>query len=59
MLFPDPARTAAQANEVLMKKGVIVRAVGGYGIHDGLRITIGTEDQNRAVLDALSEFAAG
>ena len=59
VLFPDPARTAAQANEVLMKKGVIVRAVGGYGIHDGLRITIGTEDQNRAVLDALSEFAAG
>jgi histidinol-phosphate aminotransferase len=37
---------------------VIVRPVGGYGLPECLRITIGTEDQNRAVLDALSEFAA-
>ena len=35
------------------------RVFGGYGLHDALRITVGTEDQNRAVIDALSEFAAG
>ena len=35
------------------------RPVGGYGLPQALRITIGTEDQNRAVIDALSEFAAG
>ena len=28
------------------------------GLPEALRITVGTEDQNRAVLDALSEFAA-
>ena len=39
-------------------KGIIVRPVGGYGLPDCLRVTIGTEDQNRAVIDALSEFAA-
>ena len=56
--FTDDKRTAAAANEYLNSKGIIVRPVGGYGLPDCLRITIGTEDQNRAVLDALSEFAA-
>lgn len=58
VLFRDGRRTAAAANDHLNSKGIIVRAVGGYGIHDGLRITVGTEDQNRAVIDTLSEFAA-
>lgn len=56
--FPDEKRSAAAANDYLHTKGIIVRPVGGYGLHDCLRITVGTEDQNRAVLDALSEFAA-
>ncbi|MFC7377325.1 histidinol-phosphate transaminase [Brevundimonas sp. GCM10030266] len=55
--FSDAARASA-ANDYLHTKGIIVRPVGGYGLPDCLRITIGTEDQNRAVLDALSEFAA-
>jgi histidinol-phosphate aminotransferase len=56
--FPDEKRNAAAANDYLHTKGIIVRPVGGYGLHDCLRITVGTEDQNRAVIDALSEFAA-
>jgi histidinol-phosphate aminotransferase len=55
--FADAA-TASAANDYLHTKGIIVRPVGGYGLPDCLRITVGTEDQNRAVLDALSEFAA-
>ena len=57
MLF-DAADRAAAANDYLNTKGIIVRPVGGYGLPQGLRITIGTEDQNRAVIDAMSEFAA-
>ncbi|MFC0634411.1 histidinol-phosphate transaminase [Brevundimonas balnearis] len=57
--FPDQKLSAEAANAYLNSKGVIVRQVGGYGLPDCLRITIGTEDQNRAVIDALSEFAAG
>lgn len=57
--FPEEGRTAAAANAFLEARGIIVRGVGGYGLPNALRITIGTEDQNRAVLDALSEFAAG
>lgn len=56
--FPDAARGAAAANAYLHTRGIIVRPVGGYGLPDCLRITVGTEDQNRAVIDALSEFAA-
>ena len=56
--FTDPKRPAQAANDYLNAKGIIVRPVGGYGLNDALRVTIGTEDQNRAVIDALSEFAA-
>lgn len=56
--FTDAARNAAAANDYLNSKGIIVRPVGGYGLPDCLRITVGTEDQNRAVIDGLSEFAA-
>jgi histidinol-phosphate aminotransferase len=53
------AERATAANDYLNGKGVIVRPVGGYGLPDCLRITVGNEDENRAVVDALSEFAAG
>lgn len=49
---------STRANDYLNSKGIIVRPVGGYGLPECLRITVGTEDQNRAVIDALSEFAA-
>ncbi|MDP3399485.1 MAG: aminotransferase class I/II-fold pyridoxal phosphate-dependent enzyme, partial [Brevundimonas sp.] len=55
--FKDADQCQA-ANTYLNTKGIIVRPVGGYGLPEGLRITIGTDDQNRAVMDALSEFAA-
>ena len=55
--FSDVA-TCQAANDWLNQKGIIVRPVGGYGLPDCLRITVGTDDQNRAVIDAMSEFAA-
>ncbi|AYG94897.1 histidinol-phosphate transaminase [Brevundimonas naejangsanensis] len=56
--FPDERRTASAAHDYLQSRGIIVRGVGGYGLPDCLRVTVGTADQNRAVIDALSEFAA-
>ncbi len=55
--FSD-VETCQAANDWLNQKGIIVRPVGGYGLPDCLRITVGTDDQNRAVIDAMSEFAA-
>ena len=55
--FPTaPGRTAGEAEAWLARRGLIVRGVGNYGLPDHLRITIGLEEHNRAVVDALSEF---
>ena len=55
--FPSqPGRTAAEAEAFLASRGLIVRGVGGYGLPDHLRVTIGLEAHNRAVIDALADF---
>ena len=58
--FPKtPGRTAAEAEAFLARRGLIVRGVASYGLPDHLRITIGLEEHNRAVVDALSDFLHG
>jgi histidinol-phosphate aminotransferase len=58
--FPkDPGRTAAEAEAYLSSKGLIVRNVRNYGLPDHLRITIGLEEHNRAVIQRLTEFLRG
>ncbi len=55
--FPTtPGKTAAEADPFLASKGLIVRMVKSYGLPDHLRITIGLEEHNRAVVEALGEF---
>jgi len=55
--FPTaPGRTAAEAERFLASRGLIVRGVANYGLPDHLRITIGLEEHNRAVIDALAAF---
>jgi histidinol-phosphate aminotransferase len=53
--FKDAA-TATAANNFLMERGLIVRDVAAYGLPDCLRITIGLEDDNKAVVKALTDF---
>lgn len=38
-----------------LKRGVILRPMGGYGLHEYIRITIGTAEQNTRCLQALAE----
>lgn len=55
--FPGTdGKTADKADAFLKERGIIVRRVAGYGLPDCLRITIGLEDEMRAVLDALTDF---
>ncbi len=57
--FPDHSqRTSAQADAFLSSRGLLVRAVGIYGLANHLRITIGLEAHNRALVEALAEFMA-
>lgn len=50
------AEEAAAADRYLQSRGIIVRAVGSYGLPRCLRITIGLEAQNDAVISALRSF---
>ncbi|MFC7517130.1 histidinol-phosphate transaminase [Herbaspirillum sp. GCM10030257] len=43
----------ARVNLELLKKGVIVRPVGNYGLPQWLRISIGLPEENAAFIDAL------
>ena len=55
--FPQTnGKTADAANEALLRKGVIVRAMHAYKLPDCLRITIGTDDDMTTVLTVLTEF---
>jgi histidinol-phosphate aminotransferase len=55
--FPaQKGKDAAAADEFLKTRGIIVRRVAAYGLPNCLRMTIGTEDDNRKVVAALSSF---
>jgi len=46
---------AGMLNQKLLKQGVIVRPLGGYGMAEWLRVTIGTEAENQRFLDAIDK----
>ena len=52
----EPGRTAADADEYLVSKRLILRQLASYKLPHALRMTIGLDHENRAVLDALREF---
>ena len=55
----DGGKTADAADKFLKQRAIIVRKVGAYGLPDCLRVTIGTEADNRAVAAALADFVEG
>ena len=55
--FPDvDGKRAPEADEFLTSRGYILRAVKGYGFPNALRLSIGSEEANRGVIEALGEF---
>jgi histidinol-phosphate aminotransferase len=53
------AEKARAADAALKSRGLIVRAMGGYGLPQCLRITIGTAEECAMVTDALAAFMHG
>jgi len=54
----DFGRDAAPINQALLREGVIVRPVAGYGMPTFLRVSIGTEAENARFLDVLARVLA-
>lgn len=55
--FPSNAgKSAKDADAFLKTRGIIVRRVHGYGLPNALRITVGSEADNHAVVSALGDF---
>jgi histidinol-phosphate aminotransferase len=55
--FPDiVGKTAADADQYLISRGLILRRLEAYQLPNCLRLTVGTEEANLAVFEALSEF---
>jgi len=55
--FPETkGRTAKDADAFLTKRGLILRQVGAYKLPNALRMSVGTDEANRLVVQALKEF---
>jgi histidinol-phosphate aminotransferase len=57
MHFPNKAgKGAKEADAFLVARGIVLRQMVAYKLPNALRMTIGTEEQNKAVVAALAEF---
>ncbi|HEY0235978.1 MAG TPA: histidinol-phosphate transaminase [Afipia sp.] len=55
--FPEQqGKTADDADAFLTKRGLILRAVKAYKLPNSLRLTVGTEEANRLVIEGLRDF---
>ncbi|MAZ45592.1 MAG: histidinol-phosphate transaminase [Gammaproteobacteria bacterium] len=52
----DVGRPATDIQKLLLEEGFILRPIGEYGLPNHLRMTIGTEKENAAVLDILGSI---
>ncbi|MFB3126129.1 MAG: aminotransferase class I/II-fold pyridoxal phosphate-dependent enzyme, partial [Candidatus Acidiferrales bacterium] len=49
---------AQEEYEALLKRGVIVRPMGFMGLPAGLRVTVGTPEENQRVVEAFAYLQA-
>ncbi|MBL8630295.1 MAG: histidinol-phosphate transaminase [Rhodospirillaceae bacterium] len=57
--FPDtPGRKASDLDAYLRSKGISVRPMAMFGLPSHLRITVGTDDEMNALMEALETFYA-
>lgn len=51
-------KTAAAADAHLQENGLVIRRMDGYGMPNALRMSVGTEEANHALVNALKGFMA-
>ena len=57
--FPKEGKTADAADKALLAEGVVVRKVGGYGLPNALRMTVGSEEACHRLIEVLTRFMKG
>lgn len=58
--FPETVgKTAKDADAFLSSRGLILRRIDAYGLPHALRLTVGSEEANRLVVEALRDFMKG
>lgn len=55
----ERGKTADAAFEFLKSRGILTRKMGGYHLAEWLRVSIGTEEEMRAVVKACADFLGG
>lgn len=50
-----PGTDTNDLNERLLKEGVIIRPLHGFGFPDGIRVTVGTEEENNFFMEKLEK----
>ncbi len=58
VLVEVPKKIMEPLKEFLTKRGIIIKFMNEEILNSHLRITIGTQEQNRKVIDAIKEFAS-
>ena len=57
VLVKVPA-SGAQVTDAMTRKGVVIRAMGGYGLPEHVRVTVGTREQNDRFLTTFDDVLA-
>jgi len=57
-VYAETGRDARVLFDALLREGVIVRPLGGFGSETAIRVTIGTSDENMFFADALARVTA-
>lgn len=57
-LLVEFGEDATRLEAALVERGIVLRPMTGYGLGECLRITVGTEEENRRLLDALDDVLA-
>jgi histidinol-phosphate aminotransferase len=53
---PNSAHDVKAADAYLMSRGYILRRLDPYGLYDAMRLTVGSEEENKAVAKHLRDF---
>jgi len=55
-IYLETGHSPKQVFEALLHEGVIVRPLGWMGMPEGLRISVGTDEENHRLVEALASF---